>query len=109
MVSEQNYTFSKGSQFYITDVYGNRYAAVATAVFMEFFNLTLNTPYASLINSYFYAHYSGNSGQAPSSWNFAGIPITFSQAGNSISISLLHPISLAFVSVVVYNIGLLEV
>ena len=109
VVSEQNYTFSKGSQFYITDVYGNRYAAVATAVFMEFFNLTLNTPYASLINSYFYAHYSGNSGQAPSSWNFAGIPITFSQEGNSISISLLHPISLAFVSVVAYNIGLLEV
>ncbi len=109
VVSEQNYTFSKGSQFYITDVYGNRYAAVTTAVFMEFFNLTLNTPYASLINSYFYAHYSGNSGQAPSSWTFSGLPITFNQAGDSISISLLHPISLAFVSVVVYNIGLLEV
>ena len=109
VVSEQNYTFSKGSQFYITDVYGNRYAAVTTAVFMEFFNLTLNTPYASLINSYFYAHYSGNSGQASSSWTFSGLPITFNQAGDSISISLLHPISLTFVSVVVYNIGLLEV
>jgi len=109
VLSEQNYTFSKGSQFYITDVYGNRYAAVATSVFMEFFNLTISTPYASLINSYLYSHYSGSTGPAMETWSFNGLPLTFNQDGNTVSISLLHPISLAFVSIVVYNIGLLEV
>ncbi|MEM0133757.1 MAG: YncE family protein [Thermoplasmatales archaeon] len=109
VLNQQNYTFSRGSQFYITDVYGNRYSAVATAVFMEFFNLTMTTPYASLINSYLYAHYSGNGGQPANDWTFSGLPITFEQSGDTISISLNHPISITFVSIVTYNIGLLEV
>ncbi|MCL4452393.1 MAG: hypothetical protein M1327_07220 [Candidatus Thermoplasmatota archaeon] len=110
VISETNNTFSRGRQFYISDVYGNQYPVEATNVYLEYFNLSLNTPYASLINTNLYNEYSGSSSAlTPNSWSFNGIPITVYLNGNDLSISLNHSVQVYFVSIVSYDIGLLGV
>ena len=110
IISETNNTFSRGRQFFISDVYGNQYPVEATNVYLEYFNLSLNTPYASLLNANLYNEYSGSSSAvAPNSWSFNGIPITVYLNGNDLSVSLNHSVQVYFVSIVSYNIGLLGV
>jgi YVTN family beta-propeller protein len=110
ITSETNNTFLRGSQFLISDVYGNQYPAEVTNVFLEYFNLSLNTPFASSLNNNLYNQYSGqNSADAPAAWSFSGLPFTVTLNGNILSISLNHSIQVSFISIVSYNIGLLGV
>ena len=110
ITSEINNTFSRGSQFLISDVYGNQYPAEVTNVFLEYFNLSLNTPFASSLNNNLYNQYSGqNAAVAPTAWSFSGLPFTVTLNGNILSISLNYSIQVAFISIISYNIGLLGV
>ncbi len=111
VVSSVNATYFQGSKFFITDIYGNQYQVAATNVYLENFSLNLNGRYASLFNDYMYSIYSGKTGNATNHWDFKGFPFIVNLAGQSLTVSM--PIDailpLYFVSILYYNIGLLEV
>jgi YVTN family beta-propeller protein len=108
ITSETNNTFSRGSEFLISDVYGNQYPAEVTNVFLEYFNLSLSTQYASSLNTNLFNEYSGqNSTVAPAAWSFSGLPFSVNLNGNTLSISLDNPIQVSFISIISYDISLL--
>ena len=110
ITSEVNNTYSRGSKFLISDVYGNQYPAEVTNVFLEYFNLSLNTPFALSLNNNLYNQYSGqNAAVAPADWSFSGLPFTVTLNGNILSISLNYSLQVTFISIISYNIGLLGV
>ncbi len=108
ITSVVNDTYSKGTNFFITDIYGNNYPAIVTALYLEEFNLSLFTRYASDLNDFAYQHYTGNSGNAPISWTIPGVPMNVTLNGDSLSFSLTNTVTLYFVSIEVYQVSLLE-
>ncbi len=112
ILNKINSLYYVGDQFFISDLYGNQYEAVVTNVFLEFFTMTINTPFANIIDNSLYAKFNGTSTTAPASgsWEFSvnssPFPFLVSLNGDHLSISLGKSVSVYSASVIYYDVGL---
>ncbi|MCL4315213.1 MAG: hypothetical protein M1454_05775 [Candidatus Thermoplasmatota archaeon] len=93
-----------GQEFYVSDLYNNKYQAIVTSVYLEYYTLKLNTTFAEAWDNSLYSEYNGTSSSAPPVWYFNNIPMKVSLNGNTITVSLLHPVNIYSVSLTYYKV-----
>lgn len=113
VLKKVNTTYFIGSNFFVSDLYGNQYNAIVTNIYLENFVMNFNTPYASVLDKYLYQSYNGSSSSTPpNSWNFAGhnLPfhVSFDKAANSLTITEItgSTVSLSALTLLYYQIGI---
>lgn len=112
VLNKINTAFYVGSNFYVSDLYGNQYKAVVTDVYLENFTMSYNTAFASALNSFLYESYNGTLSHAPSSWDFKDTATPFHVFYNSATDKLTISERFGFtpsvysVSFLYYNMGL---
>lgn len=96
-----------GQEFFVSDLYNNKYQAVVTSVELEYFSLTFNSSYSSQIDNSLFSLYNGSLNHAPKLWYFSHLPIKVNDNSGDLTISLMHPLLVYSLSFTYYKVNVL--